>query len=97
MRSFSGAQAKQYAVVRDALDGLSQRRGRLDRSDLSNDPDWQDLTRRFLELTGMTVGRYCRALRESGDEMPEPAAELIRAMLGKLNGPSAYGSPAASD
>ena len=93
------ARFKRIDLAENALDRLEVQRGRLVWHDsaVSNDEEWLELTRRFVELTGCTVGRYLRTLRESGDEMPEPAAELMRAMLGKLNGPSAYGSPAASD
>jgi hypothetical protein len=74
-------------MAEQALTRLREKRLPWEDSPLSNDPEWIDLCQRFGDRTGRTLGRYLRDCRRSGEDIPEDVAELIRAIIGLLNGP----------
>ena len=77
---------KRLDMAETALDALRVKRGMESgqNTELSVNPDWLELTERFADLTGMTMGRYCRTF--DGEEMPEPVLGLMRQMVFILNG-----------
>ena len=81
------ARFKRLDTAERALDGLNQRRNPYMASDLSQTAEWLRLTRRFSELTGTAVGKHRRALRDSGEDVPDAVADLLRDMVALANGP----------
>jgi len=88
MRIYSSkpTRLKRLDIAETALDSL--RRGRDGYNhEISNDPRYLELTERFNDLTGTTVGRYCRELGDA--EMPEAVLDVLRELIWIANGRNA--------